>query len=76
MTLRNSKCRHQETASSTFFGQEDQMRYLLLPIEIQAKTQWGGLDFPHLLSSTAAAVIIPEELELFSVVFSQLYLDL
>ena len=75
MTLRNSKCRHQETASSTFFGQEDQMRYLLLPIEIQAKTQWGGLDFPHLLC-TAAAVIIPEELELFSVVFSQLYLDL
>ena len=44
-----------------------------LPIEIQAKTQWGGLDFPHLLCT--AAVIIPE-LELFSVVFSQLYLDL
>ena len=73
MTLRNSKCRHQKAASSTFFGQEDQMRYLVLPIEIQAKTQWGGLDFPHLLCTAAVKIL---ELELFSVVFSQLYLDL
>ena len=54
MTLRNPP--------SIFFGQEDQMS-LCPSIEIQAKTQWGGLDFPHLMYSSP-------------VVFSQLYLDL
>ena len=53
MTLRNPP--------SIFFwtGRSDEF----VSIEIQAKTQWGGLDFPHLVYSSP-------------VVFSQLYLDL